>query len=355
MKEYRLPIIITVIAILFLVGYAYFRSVNQIQGKPYHHLSRNYFRNPEDNDPGRPKLSDMLRFLVRLPVTLAKTPKLPADMRLNEAAAIKGFNDFKTHDTLTWLGHATFLIRLDGKTILTDPYLTDHAGPWIFGPTRYTPPGIQIKNLPKIDMILLTHNHYDSLDLDTISKLANKTDIDVVVPLYNSSYFEKAGYSAIYELDWFQSIQLNHIKITAIPAIHYSGRHFFYQNKRLWAGYIIQSKNHKILYMCDSAYGEIYRYIGKKYGPFDAVIIDIGAYDPQSVMHFSHTTPEESIKIARELKAKNVIAMHWGTVTLSEEPPLEPPTRFRAAGLKAGYRKDQVWVMKIGETREISN
>ncbi len=353
MKEYRIQIIIAVSAVLLIVMIIFFQSPKQIEGKPYHHLSQSHFRNPEDNDPGKPSMSHLIAFMLRLPWTWSHTPQVPPDMRLNERDAINHLNKLKKSDTITWLGHATFLIRMDGQTILTDPYLTAHAGPWIFGPNRYVPPGITIKNLPTLNIILLSHNHYDSLDLKTIEQLKNKKNIKVVVPLYNASYFEDRGYPSIYELDWYQSIQLDSLKITAIPAIHYSGRTLRDQNRRLWAGYIIKSRRHKILYMCDSAYGEMYHYIGKKYGPFDAVIIDIGAYMPQSVMQYAHTTPEESVQIARDLKAKNVIAMHWGTVILSEEPPFDPPLRFRAAGKAAGYSPKKIWVMKVGETREI--
>lgn len=353
MKEYRLQILMAVLLIFVIVMVAFFRPYAHIEGKPYHHLAQNHFRNPEDNDPGTPRLRHMLAFLMRLPLTWMQAPNVASQLRLSEAEAIIELNKVKDKDTITWLGHATFLIRIGNKTLLTDPFLTNRAGPGIFGPSRYVPPGISIKNLPRIDMVLLSHNHYDSLDLKTISQLKKKENIHVIVPLYNASYFEDAGYPCIYELDWFQSIQVDGLKITAIPAIHYSGRTLSDRNTRLWAGYIIQSRKHKILFMCDSAYGEMYRYIGKKYGPFDAVIIDIGAYMPQEIMKYSHTTPEESVKIAKDLRAKTVIAMHWGTLMLSEEPPLEPPVRFRAAGKAAGYSDEKIWVMKIGETRLI--
>ena len=129
----------------------------------------------------------------------------------------------------------------------------------------------------------------------------------------------------------------------------------FDRNQSLWAGYIIRTKKHRILFVCDSAYGKIFRRIGKRYGPFDLVIIGIGAYKPKNVMRYSHTTPEEAVKAAKHLKANIIVAMHWGTIVLSEEPPFEPPKRFLKAALKAGYSKKKVWIMKIGETRQIPN
>lgn len=353
MKPYRVQIFVALLVVFFVIIVASFQSPKHEEGRPYHHLSRVGFRNPEDNDPGQPKIRHLLGFLLRAPWQWSKTPIIPENMQIPEAKAIKTFYQFKNTNSITWLGHATFLIRIDGKIILTDPFLTDRAGPWIFGPKRYTPPGISIKNLPPIDIILLSHNHYDSLDLKTIKVIPNKEAIKVIVPLYNAEFFENSGYHSIYELDWFQSIQMDKINFTAIPAIHFSSRGLFDRNRRLWAGYIIKSGKYKILYMCDSAYGEIYRQIGKRYGPFDLVIVDIGAYEPQNVMKFSHTTPEEAIKIARDLKAKTVLAMHWGTLILSEEPPFEAPARFRAAGKAAKFSDSNIWVMKIGETRAL--
>lgn len=349
----RLAAIIIIILLVLIVLIGYYRPALQARGKPYHHLNNGYFRNPEDNDSGRPKLYHLMMFMTHYLFTANHQVDIPKDHVLPEKVALERYNRNKNSDSITWLGHASFLINLDGKTILTDPYLTEVAGPLGFGPKRIVPPGISIANLPKINMILITHNHYDSLDVNTIRQIKNRKKIIAVVPLGMTNYFYQAGYQHIHQLDWYQSLQFDHIRVKAIPAIHFSSRGLFDRNKQLWAGYIIKSKHHKILFMCDSAYGNLYKAIGKEYGPFDAIIIGIGAYEPQNVMRYSHTTPEQAAQIAKDVRADIVVAMHWGTVVLSDEPPFEPPVRFKKAALKAGYANNKIWVLKIGESRKI--
>lgn len=329
-------------------------SETHAPGKPYHHLTGGQFRNPEGSTKRDHSFFNMAKFLVgRIPANFT-TVNVPKNHVIPEKIAIQTLHALQGHDTITWLGHAAFLIHLNNKMILTDPYLTNYAGPMSFGPKRYAPPGISIANLPPINTILISHSHYDSLDTNTLKQLKNKDEIQAIIPLNMKQYFSKNGFNHVKELDWYQSVIQNDIRYTAIPAAHWSRRGLFDYNKVLWAGYVIHTKKHNILYMCDSAYHPtLFKKIGQQYGPFDYAIIDIAAYEPAAIMKHAHTTPEQAVQIGKDLHAKTIIAMHWGTVVLTQEPPFEPPVRFRKAATKAGFKKNNAWVMKIGETRKL--
>jgi L-ascorbate metabolism protein UlaG (beta-lactamase superfamily) len=316
-------------------------------------LPNGLFRNP----PGSPKrdvdMRTMLRFLARM-ARAGRVPVVaPKDHVLPEQAALAALRALNGADSLTWLGHAAFLIRLAGKNILTDPYLTDYAGPSRFGPKRYVASGIQARNLPPIDLLLISHNHYDHLDEAALRLLPHKERIQIVAPLRLGEFFRRRGFTKTLELDWEQHAQFDGVTVTALPAVHWSRRNTRDTNRSLWAGFAIRSGSHKLFFGGDSAYGQVFKRIGEKHGPFDTALIGIGGYAPRNIMHASHATPEEAVQIGRDIGAKRLTGMHWGTVTLTEEPPFEPPVRFLAAGQEHGYHTDDLWVMKIGETRPL--
>ena len=337
---------------LALAGCASERAASSADG-PWHHTADG-FRNP----PGSPErggdFGDWSSFFLRR-FTDRDEVALPAGHVLPEAEALDGVaNRRSDRDRLTWLGHASFLLRLDGRTILTDPYLSDHASPLPpLGPKRFAPPGLPPQRLPRIDLLLLSHNHYDHLDLPTIAALAGKDRVEVVVPLGLGGYFSERGYRRVHELDWHQERTLRGLGIRALPAIHFSKRTPFDRNRTLWTGYAIQGRSRRIYFAGDTAYGPVFRELGRNLAPFDLALLPIGAYEPRLLMKGSHTTPEESLQIARELGARRVVAMHWGTIRLTDEPPFEPPQRFRAAAPAAGYGTDDAWLMRIGETRAV--
>lgn len=257
-------------------------------------------------------------------------------------------------NSVTWLGHATFLIRESGKTILTDPYLTEYASPYSWaGPRRHVAPGIPIEDLPKIDILLVSHNHYDHLDEETVLKLAGKETIHVIVPLGLKFFFTERGYTNVTELDWNESVSVDDLTITALPAVHNSARSTKDRNQTLWASWAIDSQSRSGLFIGDTAYyHSIFKQIGKAHGQFDYAIVPIGAYEPRELMWMSHVTPEEAVTIGTDLGAQTLIASHWGTIRLTDEPPLEAPERFNTSGSKSGYDDESLWVMKIGETRK---
>ena len=348
--------IFIILLAIIAIAYSSYLILNpvaqQAAGQAYHHLDNGTFRNPEGSIKRNIKVSSFSKFFWNRIAGNRSKFSIPPNHVLNETAALTQLEQTKG-DTITWLGHASFLIRLQHKTILTDPYLSELAGLWGIGPRRYVPPGISIKHLPPLDFIILSHNHYDSLDLQTINQLANKNHIKVITPLNTGKYFKANGYKNIYELDWQQSISFNDIRFTAMPAIHFSRRGLFDGDTTLWAGFTVKTPQQNIYFSGDTAYGAIFKNIIAKYGPFNLAILGIGAYLPQDIMRYSHSTPEQAVQIGKDVAALNILGMHWGTIILSEEPPFEPPKRFKRAAKQAGFLPENIWLMKIGETRAL--
>jgi N-acyl-phosphatidylethanolamine-hydrolysing phospholipase D len=313
------------------------------------------------NPPGSPRAGgssgDWLRFLRDLSFgpKSAREPLLPAGHVLDESTALAQLAAWGARDTLTWLGHACFLIRLDGRAILTDPYLTAYAAPLHgIGPKRYAGTGISIERLPKLDAIVLSHNHYDHLDAVALRRLAARNDQTCfVVPLGLKPIIRRLGYDHVHELDWGDVHHHDGIAITALPAVHFSSRTPFDRNRTLWCGFGIRSSGHHLHFAGDTGWGAVFEPVGRRFGPFDTALVPIGAYAPRPLMQAVHADPEEAVRIGLALRAERLVAMHWGTIRLTTEPAFEPPQRFRAAASAAGYADDAAWVMRIGETRAL--
>lgn len=337
---------------LLVVGYLSFFSVGTLaEEKPKHHTEngfRNYPVNPDFGSVGS-------AFYFRRVLDSFFLPDVRDGHFLSEKDAITQFQQFNGSDSITWLGHSTFLIRINGKTVLTDPFLSEYASPfWIFGPRRFVQPGISLENLPPIDIVVVSHNHLDHLDEETIESLQGKQNIHVFVPLGLKPFFEERGYIHINELDWNMSSTYDDMEFTALPAVHYSGRGITDKNKTLWCSWAISSEFVKLFFSGDTSYSPtIFKTIGKQRGPFDLSIVTIGTYKTRKSGPASHLTPEEAVKVVMETKSKVAVAMHWGTIELSDEPPWEPPVRFKKAAQENGLSPDKTWVMKIGETRII--
>jgi len=213
--------------------------------------------------------------------------------------------------------------------------------------------------LPEVNLFLLTHNHYDHLDYKTIKKFPYK-NADVLVPLKLGRYFAKNNFKKIKEMDWYDQTTINDLKITFLPAVHWSKRTLSDTDKTLWGSFLIEYKNKKIFFACDTGYGNIYKKLGEKYGPIDLTFINIGAYNfypmaPRKDYSIFHANPEEALNIGKDLKSKKVFGMHWGTVVLSLEDPFEPPARFKNATNMYGYHKDDAIIFKIGEVKKLKD
>ena len=323
-------------------------------GRPWHHTDDG-FRNPPGSPTRAGDFGDWASFFYR-GLSRREAVPLPDGHVLPEAEVLAGLrtNGGSGGDSVTWLGHAAFLIRIAGRTILTDPFLSEHASPLPpLGPRRFAPPGLTAARLPQIDLLLLSHNHYDHLDLPTIEALPDKAEIEVIAPLGLGRYFTAHGYHRVRELDWGDEVDLGPLAVRALPAIHFSRRTLLDRNRTLWTGYVLEGAGRRLYFAGDTAYGPVFREIGPEAGPIDLALLPIGAYAPRELMRASHATPEEAVEIARELGAQRLVAMHWGTIQLADESPFEPPERFRPAAHAAGYGDDEAWVMRIGETRAI--
>ena len=320
--------------------------------KKYHHLANGAFRNPEGS-----KVIDM-NFNWSFKVFNQEKKKL--DMTFPESNIIKkekvllDLNNFQKEDYVAWIGHATFLLKLGEITIITDPVFSKNAGPLFFGPKRFTEPALKLNEIPRTDIFLLTHNHYDHQDMKTIMRFPYK-ESKVLVPLGLKKYFKINRFKDVNEMDWYDQIRINqNLNITFLPSVHWSKRSLTDTNKTLWGSYLIEYKGKKILFSCDTGVGKIYKELGDKYGPIDLTFINIGAYNfyPMASIKDSsayHTNPEEALGLAKDLKSKKVIGMHWGTFVLSLEPILEPPLRFKQNAEKFGFKKDDAIIFKIGE------
>ena len=320
--------------------------------KPYHHLPNETFRNPE----GSPKTDPNFKWSFKIFNKEKKKLNIlvPKEHVIEKKKVLEDLEKFQTDDYIAWIGHATFLIKLGDTTIITDPIFSKNAGPLIFGPKRFTEPALKLNEIPKTDIFLLTHNHYDHQDMMTIRRFPFKNS-KVLLPLNLGKYFTRNSYIDVNEMDWYDKIEINkNLKITFLPAVHWSKRSLTDTNKSLWGSFLIEYKSIKLLFGCDTGVGNIYKDIGNKYGPIDLTFINIGAYNFYPIMPYKdksvyHTNPEEALEVAQNLKSKKVIGMHWGTFVLSLEPIMEPPLRFKASAEKYGFKKEDAIIYKIGE------
>ena len=281
-----------------------------MEKKPYHHLSDGTFRNPK----GSPERDTSFKWSFKV----FNKEKKKLDMKVPEQHVIKkekvlsSLENLKDDDYIAWIGHATFIIKLGNTTIITDPVFSKNAGPLIFGPKRYTQPALKLNEIPKIDLFLLTHNHYDHQDMMTIRRFPFK-DAKVLLPLKLGKYFTRNGYKDVNEMDWYDQININEkLKITFLPAVHWSKRSLTDTNKTLWGNFLIEYDGKKFFFACDTGVGNIYKDLGDRYGPIDISFINIGAYNffpisPYKDKSAYHTNPEEALSIGKDLKSKKII------------------------------------------------
>lgn len=258
-------------------------------------------------------------------------------------------NDNNSEFTITWIGHSTLLIQIEGMNILTDPMWGERASPVSFyGPKRFVKPGLAFEDLPKIDVVLISHDHYDHLDVETIKKLGNKPFY--IFPLGLADFFEDLNIKNFQELDWGGEIKFNQMKFICMPAQHFSGRTLFDRNKTLWAGFVIQAKAANLYYAGDTGYNSDFKKIGESFGPFDVAAIPIGAYTPDWFMKPVHVDPREAVDIYLDVKAKYFVPIHWGTFQLGDEPVKEPPKVLMKEVNNRKLNTSLFKVLKHGET-----
>jgi len=242
-------------------------------------------------------------------------------------------------DTLrvTFVNHATFLLQTGGVNILTDPIWSDRCSPvqWA-GPKRFRPPGIRFEDLPPIDLVLISHNHYDHLDLPTLRMLAQRDDPKVIAPLNNAHIIARAGLRQVRELDWWEDVEVDtdgrRVRITCVPAQHFSARTPFDRNKSLWAGFVIDTASGPVYFAGDTGFGPFFQEIRDRFGPMRLSLLPIGAYLPRWFMGPQHIDPQQAVDVHRILEARLSIAMHYGTFPLADDG-MEDPVRELSAAL----------------------
>jgi N-acyl-phosphatidylethanolamine-hydrolysing phospholipase D len=280
----------------------------------------------------------------RIWVTLVPRPGASPRVPYDSAAIARS-------PSLTWIGHSTFLVRMDGVTFLTDPMFSERASPFSFaGPRRLLPAGVPLDALPAVTFALLSHDHYDHADLGSVKALALH-GATFLVPLGLGEWVRRAGGNAI-ELDWWQQVELHGVRIQSVPAQHFSGRSLPDGSRRLWGGWVVSGPTRRFYHAGDSGYSPDFGTIGERLGPIDLAAVPIGAYRPAAMMHFVHTTPEEALRIGLDVRAQRMVAMHFGTFDLADEPLEEPPRRFQAEAERLDLWPDRAWILKVGETRD---
>ncbi len=230
------------------------------------------------------------------------------------------------------IGHATVLIQMNGINILTDPNYSHVSSPVAFaGPERITKPGIRFSDLPKIDLILISHNHYDHLDLPTLEKIYLRDDPLIFAGLGTKGFLHRNGIDGSKDMDWWESTKSKGISITFVPAQHWSMRATVARRSMLWGGFYIKG-NQKVYFAGDTGYGKIFKEIGRKMTPPDWAILPIGAYEPRWFMRSSHMNPADSVQAFLDIKAKRAIAMHFGTFAdLADEKFHQPKDDLKKA------------------------
>jgi L-ascorbate metabolism protein UlaG (beta-lactamase superfamily) len=256
----------------------------------------------------------------------------------------------------TWIGQSTFLLRTASAAILTDPIFSERASPisWT-GPRRVTEPGVTFDALPRIDLVLLSHDHYDHCDLPTLRRLARRDNPLVLAPLGHGTLLAGAGVGRVVELDWWESRACDHgVEATLVPSLHWCRRAPFQTNRRLWGGYMVSCGGRRIYFMGDSAYNQaLFRGIRQRLGTPDLALIPIGAYEPEWFMHTAHMNPAEAVQAHLDLGSRRSVAMHWGTFQLSDEGRDDPVRALERARNAAAVGLDAFSVPGPGDALSV--
>lgn len=327
-------------------------DTSNTESRPQHHTDA-AFRNPDQNEERG--FADVLKWQFgggpadRTGLLVDKdavyqpdyaTPSLaPAH---NDASAL----------SITWIGHATFLIQIGGFNILTDPVFSERCSPVSFaGPKRHARPGLDFDDLPDIDAVVISHNHYDHLDTESIRSLGGGKQY--FTPLGLAEWFADLDIHDVREMDWWQQSSVGDVVLHCVPAQHFSGRTLWDRDKTLWCGWVIETRHGNIFFAGDTGYSNDFKEIGRRFGPIVAAMIPIGAYRPRWFMGPVHVSPDEAVQIHIDVMARKSIGMHWGTFDLADEPLAEPPVYLQHAVRAAGLQSDEFVVMRFGESLKI--
>ncbi|HEU4383965.1 MAG TPA: MBL fold metallo-hydrolase [Anaeromyxobacteraceae bacterium] len=310
------------------------------------------FRQPRDEE-GRfanldpvesPGFGDLLKWQLDRTRTPDRAPVPRAEPDLGRLARPPGPGEGAR---LTWLGHSSFLVQLDGVSLLVDAALEEGIGPGAVV-KRNVPPGVPIEKLPRIDACLVSHDHYDHLDLPTLEKVR----CTVVAGLGQEALFRKAKLPYV-PLGWWQSTPVGEVTVTFVPSQHSSQRGLGDRARTLWGGFVVQGSSATLYHAGDTGYFEGFAQIGRAFPGIDAAMLPIGAYEPRWFMRNMHVDPGEALQAFQDLGARTFVAMHWGTFKQSDEALDEPPRRLEAERVKRGIPGERVRVLAVGEALEV--
>lgn len=321
---------------------------------PAHHRPGGGFRNPWVAE-AVPGFGSLLKWMLvhRTTRPRPRDPDPSVFARLQPAFVVPRAG--RSELTITWAGHSSLLIQLAGLNVLTDPIWSARASPVRFaGPRRWVAPGIAFDDLPPLDVVLLSHNHYDHLDDRTVRRLTRRfPDAEWIVAMGLAPFVRARGAhpDRIVELDWWQEHTVGALRIAATPAQHFSSRGFGDRGDTLWCGYALAANSGARVYFAgDTGYHPEFGRIGERYGPFDVALLPIGAYEPRWFMRYLHMNPEEAVAACREVQGRVMVPIHWGTFKLTDEAMDEPPVRARSAWLAAGLPDGGYRQLAHGET-----
>lgn len=254
---------------------------------------------------------------------------------------------------VTFINHSTFLLQIGGIVLLTDPIWARRPSPIpLVGPRRIRPPGHRITALPRPDILLISHCHYDHLDLPSLRRVKRHAGPKVVTPLGNRSLLAHAGLRRVAELDWWQSAETDGLTITCVPAVHFSARTPFDRNRRLWGGFVVESAGRSVYFAGDTADGTHFAEIRARFPSIDLALLPIGAYAPREIMRAVHVDPHEAVAAHVAVGARRSIGMHFGTFAgLTDEAIDEPAASLAEAVRAAGLAPDAFTTLDFGETR----
>jgi len=354
------PRTITVLALVLLIASCASRFAFYDPSKSHRKRDR-FTNNYSDFEPGG--LARLLKWRIAaaregLPKpAAAATPQVTPELAFLRSNAGAG-----QQPSITWIGHASVLAQLGGLTLITDPMFSERASPLSFiGPRRAQAPGIALAELPHVDAVLISHNHYDHLDEASVRALGRQSGGSplFIVPLGLKDWLADVGVTRVVELDWWQAQRVGDVEVVLTPAQHWSGRGLSDRMQTLWCGFAVFAPDFQLFYAGDTGYSQDFSDIRAHFaarqrdGGFDIALLPIGAYEPRWFMQTQHQNPSEAVHVHRDLGAKRSLGVHWGTFQLSDESLDEPPRALAQARREQGVSDDAFFVMAVGQTRRL--
>lgn len=352
----RLVVRFCMVGMAFLVASCASQNPYYNPSKPHH--TPTGFVNSDGKTISKP-LSDLLRW-YRERFGEALPPPPGKYLASYEAFPVQKFTSVQVEKlgpkTATWLGHATVLVRVGGFSVLTDPHFSERAFPvqWA-GPKRKVPSPVSVDELPSIDVVVISHSHYDHLDKNTIQGIARvQPNTLFLVPLGVEKILASWGVHNTKALDWWEEHTVKNTKLTLVPAYHWSARTLTDRNETLWGGWAVSHPELNFYFSGDTGYSEDFKQIGQRLGPFDFSAIAVGAYEPRWFMKAQHVNPDEAVQIHKDVASKQSIGVHWGTFELTDEALDQPIGDLREAIQKRGLDQKAFRLLEAGETIKLN-